>query len=296
MNVSKKLFQLLFLCAGVAIFGCSFSSDAAVAVVVVGTNNSDTFTPTVTNIAVGDQVVWVWNYPFTFISHTSTSGTNGVPSGLWDAGTNAPPHSFTNTFSSAGTYVYFCRIHFAAPTFMTGAVIVAAANLPPTVGITNPAPEAVFAAPASVTVQASASDTDGAVTNVQFLIGSTILTNEPVAPFSATTNNLAAGSYTFSAIASDNSGAKATNAITISVVTPVPIALSGPQQLAPANFQFSYTANTGLRYVVQRSTNLLSADWTVLGTNLAGSSSVTFTDLNAIVNPVFYRVGLLPNP
>jgi hypothetical protein len=131
---------------------------------------------------------------------------------------------------------------------------------------------------------------------VQFLIGSTILTNEPVAPFSATTNNLAAGSYTFSAIASDNSGAKATNAITISVVTPVPIALSGPQQLAPANFQFSYTANTGLRYVVQRSTNLLSADWTVLGTNLAGSSSVTFTDLNAIVNPVFYRVGLLPNP
>jgi len=282
--------------AGLAILGCASAGSAAVAFVIVGTNNTDTFTPAVTNIAVGDQVVWNWNYSATVIPHTSTSGTNGVASGLWDAGTNTPPHTFTNTFSSAGTYVYFCRIHYASPHFMTGAVVVASVNLPPTVGITNPVSGAIFAAPASVTIQASASDTDGTVTNVQFLIGSTILTNETVAPFSAATNNLATGSYTFSAIASDNSGASATNAITISVVNPVPTVLSSPQQLPPANFQFSYTANAGLKYEVQRSTNLVSNNWVPLVTNLAGSSSVTFTDINAIVNPAFYRVGRLPNP
>ncbi len=54
---------------------------------------------------------------------------------------------------------------------MKGTIIVAAANVPPTVTITNPASGTVFAAPASVTIQASASDSDGTVTNVQFLVG-----------------------------------------------------------------------------------------------------------------------------
>ena len=113
MNVSRKLSQLLFLCAGVVIFGCSFSSHAAVAIVVVGTNNTDTFTPAVTNIATGDSVVWVWNYSSTLTKHSTTSGTNGVPSGLWGSATNAPPYFFTNTFSSAGTYRYYCAIHLS---------------------------------------------------------------------------------------------------------------------------------------------------------------------------------------
>jgi chitinase len=142
--------------------------------------------------------------------------------------------------------------------------------LPPTVTITNPASGTVFAAPANVTIQASASDSDGTVTNVQFLVGANVVTNKATAPFSAVTNNLAAGSYTLSAIASDNSGAKATNQVTISVVTPVSVLLSAPQPVPPAKFRFSYTANTGLSYIVQRSTNLASPNWTTLVTNTGG--------------------------
>jgi len=294
MNVSKKLFQPLLLSIGIAIFGCSFSSHAAVAVVVVGTNNSIAFTPAVTNIVTGDSVVWVWNYTGTTVKHSTTSGTNGVPSGLWGSATNAPPYSFTNTFNSAGTYRYYCGVHFAFG--MTGAVVVASANLPPTVAITNPVPGSVFAAPANVTIQSDASDSDGTVTNVQFLVGATSLGNVTVAPYSAVANNLAAGGYTLFAIASDNSGSTATSSVPISVVNPAPIVLSSPALQPAANFEFNYTANTGLSYVVQRSTNLLSPDWTALGTNLAGSSSVTFTDTNATVNPAFYRVGRVPNP
>jgi hypothetical protein len=89
---------------------------------------------------------------------------------------------------------------------------------------------------------------------------------------------------------------KNTNSISISVVTPVQVLLSAPQGLPPANFQFSYTANVGLSYIVQRSTNLVSTNWITLITNTAGSGSVNFTDINATVNPGFYRVGRLPNP
>jgi chitinase len=179
---------------------------------------------------------------------------------------------------------------------MKGTITVTAPNSPPTVTITNPAANTVFAAPANVTIQASASDGDGTVTNVEFLVGANVVTNKAAAPFFAVTNNLAAGSYTLSAIASDNGGAKATNQVTISVVNPVSVVLSGSQPASTTMFRFSYTANVGLSYIVQRSTNLASPNWTTLVTNLAGSGSINFTDLNATFNPGFYRVGRLPNP
>jgi chitinase len=168
--------------------------------------------------------------------------------------------------------------------------------LPPTVSITNPASGTVFAAPANVTIQASASDSDGTVTNVQFLVDANVVANVPTAPFSAVANSLAAGSHTLSAVASDNSGATATNQVVISVVAPVSVLLSAPQPVPPGKFRFSYTANAGLSYIVQSSTNLLSPNWTTLVTNTADSGSINFTDLNASFNPGFYRVGRLPNP
>jgi len=289
MNVMRNLFKVMLLSAGLAVFGCSFTGFARVVTVGVANGNVLSFFPATTNIATGDQVIWIWNSTG-LTPHSTTSDTIG----LWDSGNVPAPKSFTNTFNVAGTYPYHCTQHVIFG--MKGTIIVAAANLPPAVTITNPVSGMVFAAPANVAIQASASDTDGTVTNVQFLVGSTVLSNDDAAPFSAVTNNLAAGSYTLSAVASDNNGVKATNAATISVVTPVPVLLSAPQGLPPANFHFSYTANVGLSYIVQRSTNLISTNWTTLVTNTAGSGSINFTDLNATVNPGFYRVGRLPNP
>jgi plastocyanin len=283
--VTRYLFKAVLVSAAVAVFGGSLTGSAAIANVLVGSGGL-VFTPATINIAVNDRVIWTWAGN----NHSTTSDTNG----LWDSLVNNSPHSFTNTFTSAGTFPYHCTIHGSLG--MKGTIIVASPNVPPTVSITNPVSGAVFAAPANVTIQAPASDTDGTVTNVQFLVGSTVLSNAATAPFSAVTNNLAAGSYTLSAIASDNNGATATNQVTISVVTPVSVLLSAAQGLPPANFHFSYTANVGLRYIVQRSTNLLSPNWTTLVTNTAGSGSINFTDLNASFNPEFYRVGRLPNP
>jgi plastocyanin len=285
MNAIRHLFKVVLVGASLVVFGTSFSSQAATANVLVGSGGL-IFTPAVTNIHVGDQVLWTWGGN----NHNVTSLTSA-----WTASpTQGTGTTFANTFNAAGTFPYECTIH--ALSHMTGAVVVATANLPPTVSITNPASGAVFAAPANVTIQASASDSDGTVTNVHFLIGSTNLGNVTVAPYSIVVNSLAAGSYTLSAVASDNGSATATNQVTISVVTPVSVLLSAPLPAPPTEFSFSYTANAGLSYIVQRSTNLVSTDWTTLITNTAGSGSINFTDLNATVNPAFYRVGRLPNP
>jgi hypothetical protein len=78
------------------------------------------------------------------------------------------------------------------------------------------------------------------------------------------------------------------------VVTPVPVALSALQRPSPTSFQFSYSVNVGLRYVVQRSGDLLN--FTPINTNTAASNPVTFLDNGATGAASFYRVGRLPNP
>jgi plastocyanin len=284
MNKNRKWIRSFIAFTAIALMSCSITSRAATAVVLVG-SGGDRFVPAVTNINVGDQVIWNWAGP----SHNTIS-TNS----LWASATMSSG-SFTNTFNSAGAFGYECSIHVAFG--MTGAIVVSGgANVPPTVSITNLSPGAVFAAPANVTIRASAADSDGSVTNVQFRVGSVVVGNATAAPYAATTNNLPAGNYTLSAVASDDKGAMTTNSVAISVVTPADIVLSSFQQLTPLIFRFTYTANTGLRYVVQQSTDLTSSIWTSLNTNTAAGSSVNFTNSSAPPSSAYYRVGRLPNP
>jgi plastocyanin/uncharacterized protein (DUF2141 family) len=171
-------------------------------------------------------------------------------------------------------------------------ITVVATLSPPTVAITDPVSGALLAAPASVTIAATTTDTNGTVTNVLFLVGSTVLANITTAPFTAVTNNLPAGSYTLSAIATDNNGLTATNTVSIQVFTP--ISLGSSARSSGTSFQFSYPANSGLSYVVQRSTDL--SNWISLSTNTATANPAIFSDTNATNNSAFYRVGLMPNP
>ncbi len=240
------------------------------------------FSPTAVTINVDDQVRWTW---IGSIGHTTTSDT-----GLWDSGINGNGATFVNTFTAAGKFPYHCTVH----PFMMAAITVQAPDVPPTIAITNPPNGSVLVSPATFSIGAKASDTDGSVTNVLFLQGATSLGNVQNSPYLVTVHNLAAGDYTFSAVASDNGGLHATNAITVRVVAPAPIALSGLQGLSATSFQISYSAVSGLRYVVQRSGDL--THWTVLTTNVAKSGSEIFLDQSASENPGFYRVGRLPNP
>jgi plastocyanin len=251
MNDVKSLFRYFPGVAAAALFclGCPLSAVAASTNVVVG-SPLDRFSPAVVTIAAGDQVIWTWAGTF----HSTTSGTNGVagddngvPSGLWNSGTiTTLPHTFTNTFPVAGNFSYYCQVHYNFG--MLGSVIVnPSGNIAPTVSITNPATGALFVVPANVTIQATVTNGSGTVTNVQFLVGSSVLTNEAAVPFSVVTNNLAAGSYTLTAIVSDNLGATATNSVNITVDTPPAVTITNPLNnatlSAPADVNLQVSAS-----------------------------------------------------
>ncbi len=98
-------------------------------------------------------------------------------------------------------------------------------NNPPSVSITSPANGATFTSPASITINANASDSDGTINRVEFYQGTTLLGTDTVAPYSFTWSNVAAGSYALSARAIDNASATTTSAtvnITVNNDTSVP--------------------------------------------------------------------------
>src|SRR5208282_2428897 len=91
------------------------------------------FIPSPVTINVGDTVVWT-NFGG---MHTTTSGSGCVPNGIWDSGSGqtgyrmrdllSPGASFSHTFTTAGTYPYFCQFHCGIG--MTGMVIVTPSNI-----------------------------------------------------------------------------------------------------------------------------------------------------------------------
>jgi hypothetical protein len=94
-------------------------------------------------------------------------------------------------------------------------------NQPPTVSIASPANGATFAAPATISIAANASDSDGTVARVDFYANSTLLGSSTGAPFGITWSNVAAGTYSLTAVATDNSGATTTSsAVSITVNNP----------------------------------------------------------------------------
>jgi plastocyanin len=278
--VPRKRLVRLALCglASCALGGLPLAAGATTANISIV---NFAFSPNSVSISVNDSVKWTWAGS----PHSTTSDT-----GLWESGVQGTGATFTHTFTSAGSFPFHCSVH----PFMTGTISVQSANVPPTVGISNPQDGSVFAAPATLTLAATALDTDGSVTNVQFFQGATSLTNVANSPYLVSVRNLGAGDYALSAVATDNSGSKATNSITIHVVTPVAIVMGSANRVSSTVFHFNYSANPGLRYAVQRSGNL--QNWTLLSTNTATTNPTPFSDNAATGSLNFYRIQLLPNP
>ena len=65
------------------------------------------FSPGTVNITKGDTVRWIWRMS----GHSTTSGSNCIPNGIWNSGVQSGGFIFTNTFNTAGTFPYFCIPH-----------------------------------------------------------------------------------------------------------------------------------------------------------------------------------------
>ena len=83
-------------------------------------------------------------------------------------------------------------------------------NSPPTVGLSQPADGASFAQGTTVALAATAGDTDGTVSRVEFYAGQTKLGEDTTAPYQLSWANAAPGSHQLTARATDNQNASTT--------------------------------------------------------------------------------------
>jgi regulation of enolase protein 1 (concanavalin A-like superfamily) len=151
----------------------------------------------------------------------------------------------------------------------------APANQPPTVSLTSPSAGATFTAPASITLGAAASDTDGTIAVVDFYQGSTLIGSDASSPYGATWSGVAAGSYQLTAIARDDDGATQTSAAAVVTVTaaanqPPSVSVSSPvsgtSYVAPASVTVTATAGdtdgTVMNVEFYRGSTLIGSDTT----------------------------------
>jgi hypothetical protein len=121
------------------------------------------------------------------------------------------PYAYSWTGVGAGTYSLTARatddsgqVVSSAPATVT---VTASTNTPPSAAITSPPDGATFAWKPTITITASASDSDGRVTTVEFRDGTTVLGQDTTAPYSFTWRNVPVGGHTLTARATDDAGA-----------------------------------------------------------------------------------------
>jgi regulation of enolase protein 1 (concanavalin A-like superfamily) len=186
-------------------------------------------------------------------SRTSTSG-NAVAAPYWVRLERRGSVVTASQSSNGSTWVTIGTMTLSQPTMYVGLAVasahanklatgvfdnvlvdVPAVNQAPVVSLTSPADGATFTAPATITPTATASDTDGTVTTVEFYAGATLIGSDATSPYSVTWSNVPAGTYSLTAVARDNSGATKTSAArTVTVAGGLPAGWTAADVGGPA--------------------------------------------------------------
>jgi hypothetical protein len=159
----------------------------------------------------------------------------------------APPYTATTTFSEVGTYAITARIRDSfgfdsdAPTYF-----VSVSTAAPVATLLSPSPGQRIPSGQAVTLTASASDADGTVSRVYYVIGNaggetTVQGGTAASNYQAMWSPAAYGSYTVRAVAVDNGGAEGSSpAVNFVVNRPPLVSITSPannaQFNAPASF------------------------------------------------------------
>jgi len=231
-----------------------------------------TFTSTATTVTAGnDQLV---PFIFTNFNILKSWGTNlrmrvsavSAGSPLYTSATTSVSYPYTvanvvsitgSTGASGNQYMYFYNWSISTGSACDRLPVIAkidptctTVNKAPTVSITAPLTGSSFSSPASIALTATANDADGTITNVKFYNGTTLLTTVPTAPYTYTWTSVTAGTYSITAVATDNAGATTTStavSITVSTVvanhTPPTCVITAPHNNAYFQAQTDVTIN-----------------------------------------------------
>lgn len=194
----------------------------------------------------------------------------------------AAPYAFTWSTVPAGAYSLTAKAtdnRGAVTTSGAVSVTVTGANASPSVTLTAPTNGATFNAPASITLSATASDSDGSISKVEFYNGTSLLRTDTTSPYSFSWTGVAAGSYTLTAKATDNKGATTTSApVGISVNALPTVSLTAPASGAtfrrPVTITISASASDGDGTITKVE---FYRGTTRIGTDTTAPYSVTWT-------------------
>ena len=214
--------------------------------------------PTVALTAPADGATFAGTASFTFAATAADADGSVTKVEFYQGGTKlgedtTAPYTLPHTVGAAGSYTYVARATDnlgAAADSASATITVTSPNQPPTVALTSPADGTLLTAPASVALAATASDSDGAIGKVEFYQGATKLGEDFTAPYDFAVNNLAPGTYVFSARAYDLQSLSAPSAsVSVTVVAPnqsPTVALTAPPDgaafTAPAAFTLTAAA------------------------------------------------------
>ena len=136
MPIAPSSRRILVRSAAIALgIGLAGSLPAAAATHTVAALNYR-FGPASLTVCVGDTVRWT----FAGEPHSVTSGTPPLPDGRFDSGIigiDEPRPTFEWTFTTPGTYPYFCQVHSEQ---MVGKIVVEAAGTPQPTAQPTPTP------------------------------------------------------------------------------------------------------------------------------------------------------------
>jgi hypothetical protein len=136
-----------------------------------------------------------------------------------------PPYSGIWTATTPGTHTLTARAFdnsgvgtVSAPVTVT--VVASPPNASPLVTLTSPSNGATFAPPATITLTANATDSDGGVVSVQFWAMGTHIGTDTTAPYTAQWSTSTVGEYQLTAIAFDSVQGTVSQPVTIRVKPP----------------------------------------------------------------------------
>jgi hypothetical protein len=213
---------------------------------------------------------------------------NGTVVNTWMPNSASP--NITMDLSFANNEYYYIRVkQVDGDEAISSPIWIYDGNLPPVVSLTSPAANEVYLAPASITIAANATDTDGTITKIRFYEGTTLLGEDMTSPYSFTWSNVQSGTYSITANATDNSGAS-----TISAPVGIKVVNSGDPVIT------SSVIATGLDDVEESAAGIIYTNSTDIelvydSYNSAGNQKVglRFTNLaipqNAIISNAYIQ-------
>lgn len=216
--------------------------------------------------------------PASMVLSATASDDFGISAVAFYAGANLlgtaekSPYTWNWTGVPAGTYPLAAVATDVYGVAATSAVVtvVVTNNAAPAVALTSPANNAVIAAPTNVLLTATASDSDGVVTGVEFFLNGGKLGEDNTAPYSLTWSNvLLSGVYSLYAVATDNAGVRATSAVvsvTVNGLTPPTVAITAPAN----NATFTSPANVTIQAAAGDSDGSVTNVAFYAGTTLLG--------------------------